>query len=77
MRPKPTARGSLAVLGHALGAAPEGTYRIAPSGLAVVAQLLGLVEALELVERVAFDLANSLAGDVERSPDLYSGRGTV
>ena len=30
----------------------------------------GDAEVLELLERLVFDLANALAGDVERAPDL-------
>ena len=36
-------------------------------------QLLGFGEVLELLERVVFDLANALARDVERAPDLLEG----
>ena len=35
-----------------------------------VAQLLGLGEALELLQRLVLDLADALARDVERAPDL-------
>src|SRR5512133_2265307 len=38
--------------------------------LSHVAKLLGLGEALELLERLVLDLADALAGDVERPPDL-------
>src|SRR3954470_13260493 len=38
-----------------------------------VAKLLGLSEALELLERLVLDLADALAGDVERPPDLVEG----
>src|SRR5215216_1606957 len=38
--------------------------------LAYVAQLLRLGEALQLLERLVLDLADALARDVERPPDL-------
>src|SRR3954469_17555065 len=38
-----------------------------------VAKLLRLGEALELLERLVLDLANALARDVERPPDLVEG----
>jgi hypothetical protein len=44
--------------------------REAGSDVDVVAQLLGLVEVLELLERLIFDLADALARDVEGAPDL-------
>src|SRR4051794_5681355 len=40
------------------------------SGLGDVAELLGLGEALELLERLVLDLADALAGDVERPAHL-------
>jgi hypothetical protein len=40
------------------------------SHLDVVAQLLGFAEVLELLERLALDLADALARDVERASDL-------
>ena len=52
-----------------LGSVPEPAQRIAGSDLAV-SQLLGFAEVLELLERLVLDLADPLAGDVERAPDL-------
>jgi hypothetical protein len=48
----------------------ERARRIAGSGLDVVAKLLGLGKALEFLERLVLDLADPLARDVERAPDL-------
>jgi hypothetical protein len=48
---------------------PERARRIAGSGLDVVAQLLGLVEVLELFERLVFDLADPL-GVTLNAPNL-------
>src|SRR5438552_18842964 len=42
----------------------------APTRLRHVAQLLSLGEALELLQRLVLDLADALARDVERAPDL-------
>jgi hypothetical protein len=53
-----------------LGSARVRAKRLAGSVLDVVAQLLGLVEFLELLERAVFDLPDALARDVERSADL-------
>jgi hypothetical protein len=49
---------------------PEPAQRKAGSDLGVVAQLLGFVEVLELLERLALDLADALVRDVEPAPDL-------
>src|SRR3954454_17607762 len=56
---------------------PEGVAsdraRLEPAGRpgsGDVAELLGLGEALELLERLVLDLADPLARDVERPPDL-------
>src|SRR3954452_6748142 len=38
--------------------------------LSHIAELLGLRERLQLLERLVLDLADALARDVERSPDL-------
>src|SRR6201995_4090844 len=44
--------------------------RAAPSCLCHVPQLLGLGEALELLQRLVLDLTDALARHVERAPDL-------
>src|SRR3954451_249714 len=56
---------------------PEGVgsdrARLEPAGRpgsGDVAELLGLGEALELLQRLVLDLADALAGDVERPADL-------
>jgi len=59
--------------GRLLGSVPERARRESGSDLVVVAQLLGFGEVLELLERVVFDLADALARDVERAPDLLEG----
>src|SRR3954467_7757868 len=43
------------------------------SGLGDVAELLGLRERLQLLERLVLDLADALARHVERAPDLVQG----
>src|SRR3954454_16763568 len=45
----------------------------AKRGLGDFAELLGLRERLKLLQRLVLDLADPLAGDVERAPDLVEG----
>jgi hypothetical protein len=56
---------------------PEPALRGAWSDLDVVAQLLGIGEAFELLERLMFDLTDALAGDVERAPDFLERPGML
>src|SRR4051812_5890204 len=46
-------------------------------GLRNIAELLGLREGLQLLERLVLDLADALARDVERAPDLVEGPGVL
>src|ERR1035437_8179330 len=46
-----------------------------PSG--DVAKLLGLCQALQLLQRLVLDLADALARDVERATDLVEGAGVL
>src|SRR5205807_9960719 len=48
-----------------------------PAALGDVAELLGLSERLELLQRLVLDLADPLAGDVERPPHLVEGAGVL
>src|SRR5947209_17513358 len=43
---------------------------VARRDLDVIAQLLGLAQVLQLLERLMFDLTDALAGDVEDAADL-------
>src|SRR5919112_417578 len=59
------------------GAAPrQRRAQIRTPVLARVAEALGLRQRLELLQRVVLDLADALACDVERPPDLLERPGT-
>src|SRR5204862_2196332 len=49
----------------------------APRGSGDVAQLLGLGQRLQLLERLVLDLADALAGDVEGAPHLVERAGVL
>src|SRR5438270_8209715 len=68
---------STAGLGSRSSSGVEGTRQIARGEFDVLAQLLSLLEALELLERLLFDLADSLAGDVERPSHLVECAGLL
>src|SRR5258705_8899611 len=51
------------------------SVRERPSG--DVAELLGLCQRLQLLQRLVLDLADALARDVERAPNLVEGAGVL
>src|SRR3712207_3491805 len=61
--------------------APEGPFEagcvVSPCGLGDVAELLGLREGLELLERLVLDLADALARHVERAAHLVERAGVL